>query len=102
MRDDYVINVKYTALLLRKHWNNVNYLKIFVKQQYTTILLLLSVVLSFISLWFMLIYIIGITYKNIKQRTCEQCWMPIVRDMVFLWALIFFKPSQHELEYKRV
>lgn len=100
LRDDYVINVKYTALLLRKHWNNVNYLKIFVKQQYTTILLLLSVVLSFISPWFMFIYIIGITYKNIRQRTCKQCWMPIVRDMVLLWALIFFKPSQHKLEYK--
>ena len=102
IRNDYVGNVKYTALLLRKHWNNVNYLKIFVKQQYTTILLLLSIVLSFISPWFMLIYIIGIAYKNIRQRTCEQCWMPIVRDMVLLWALIFFKPSQYELEYKRV
>lgn len=101
MRDDYVINVKYTALLLRKHWKNINYWKIFAKQQYTIILLPLSIILSVFSPWFMLMYIVGIIYKNIRQCTCKRCWIPVVRDMVLLWALIFFKPSQYELEYKR-
>ena len=102
MRDDYVINVKYTALLLRKHWNDISYVKVFMTQQYTTILLLLSIMLSYISIWFMLIYILGVIYKNVKQHTCERGWLPITRDIVLLWAIIFFSPSQYEFQYKRV
>lgn len=102
IRNDYVINVKYTALLLRKHWNDTNYWKIFVKQQYTTISLLLSMVLSFISPWFLILYVVCVAYKDIKQHNWRRWWNPMARDIVLLWALIFFKPSQYELEYKRV
>ena len=101
IRNDYVISVKYTALLLRKHWNDTNYWKIFVKQQYTTISLLLSMVLSFISPWFLMLYVVCVAYKDIKQHNWKRWWNPIARDIVLVWALIFFKPSHHELEYKR-
>ena len=102
MRDDYVISVKYTALLLRKHWNNVNYLKIFIKQQYTTILLLLSIVLSFVSPWFVGLYPLSILYKNFKQKNWKRFWNPIARDIVLLWALLLFVPSKCELNYNQV
>lgn len=100
MRNDYVINVKYTALLLRKHWNNVNYLKIFIKQQYTTISLVLSMILSFISPWFLILYVVSIAYKVIKQKNWKRWWIPIVRDCMLLWALLFFARKEHELIYK--
>lgn len=102
MRDDYVINVKYTALLLRKHWNNVNYLKIFVKQQYTTLVLLLSIALTILSPCFLFLYIITILYKNVKQNNLLRWWKPIVRDCVLLWALCFFVPKEYELIYKQL
>lgn len=100
VRNDYVINVKYTALLLRKHGNNVNYLRIFTKQQYTTILLLLSLILSFISSWFFMLYVVSILYKDIKQSNWKRWWNPIARDIVLLWAIIFFWPSQYDFKYK--
>lgn len=102
MRDDYVINVKYTALLLRKHWNNVNYLKIFVKQQYTTLVLLLSIALTILSPCFLFLYIITIFYKNVKQNNLLRWWKPIVRDCVLLWTLLFFVPNEYGLNYKMV
>lgn len=100
MRNDYVINVKYTALLLRKHWNNIDYLKIFIKQQYTTISLVLSMILSFISPWFLILYVVSIVYKVIKQKNWKRWWIPIVRDCMLLWALLFFARKEHELIYK--
>ena len=102
MRDDYVINVKYTALLLRKHWNSVHYLRIFVTQQYTTISLLLSIVLSFVSPWFVGLYPLSILYKNFKQKNWKRFWNPIARDLVLLWALLLFVPSKCELNYNQV
>lgn len=101
MRDDYVINVKYTALLLRKHWNSVHYLRIFITQQYTTVLLLLSIALSFLSPWYVVVYIVFVCYKNYKQRNLMRFWKPIARDCVLLWALLFFKPINAELIYMK-
>ncbi len=100
IRNDYVGNVKYTALLLRKHWNDTNYWKIFVKQQYTTISLVLSMILSFISPWFLILYVVSIAYKVIKQKNWKRWWIPIVRDCMLLWALLFFARKEHELIYK--
>ena len=100
IRNDYVGNVKYTALLLRKHWNDTNYWKIFVKQQYTTISLVLSMILSFISTWFLILYVVSIAYKVIKQKNWKRWWIPIVRDCMLLWALLFFARKEHELIYK--
>ncbi len=101
MRDDYVMSVKYRALLLRKHWNNINYLRIFIKQQYTTVLLLLSVALSFLSPWFIILYLVSVCYKNYKQRNWRLFWKPIARDCILLWALLFFKPINAELIYMK-
>lgn len=102
IRNDYVGNVKYTALLMRKHWNDIDYLKIFFKQQYTTVLLLLSIALSFLSPWFVVLYLVAVCYKNYKQRNWISFWRPIVRDCVLLWALLFFVPNEYGLNYKMV
>lgn len=102
MRDDYVINVKYTALLLRKHWNNIDYLKIFIKQQYTTVLLLISIILSFVSPLSLFLYVGALAYKNLKQKNLKRWWNPMVRDCIFLWALLFVVPNKYGLNYKKV
>ena len=102
IRNDYVGNVKYTALLLRKHWNNIDYLKIFLKQQYTTVLLLISIILSFVSPWFLFFYVGAISYKNLKQKNMTRWWNPMIRDCTLLWALCFFVPKEYELIYKQL
>ena len=102
VREDYIVNVKYTALLLRKHWNNIDYLKIFFKQQYTTVLLLISIILLFVSSWSWFLYVGAIFYKNLKQKNMKRWWNPIVRDCTLLWALLFFVPNEYGLNYKMV
>lgn len=102
IRNDYVGNVKYTALLLRKHWNNIDYLKIFIKQQYTTVLLLISIILSFVSSLSLFLYVGALSYKNLKQKNLKRWWNPMVRDCIFLWALLFVVPNKYGLNYKKV
>lgn len=102
VREDYIVNVKYTALLLRKHWNNIDYLKIFFKQQYTTVLLLISIILLFVSSWSLFLYVGVIFYKNLKQKNMKRWWNPIVRDCTLLWALLFFVPNEYGLNYRKV
>lgn len=102
IRNDYVGNVKYTALLLRKHWNNIDYLKIFIKQQYTTVLLLISIILLFVSSWSLFLYVGAISYKNLKQKNLKRWWNPVVRDCIFLWTLLFFVPNEYGLNYRKV
>lgn len=104
IRKDYVSNVKYTALLLRKHWNNIDYLKVFAAQQYTMLALVLSLIIMVsVSTWGGLLYILAVIYKNIKQHNpWQRYWQPLVRDIVMLWALFFFWPPKNELKYQRV
>lgn len=100
----YVGSVKYTALLLRKHWNNINYLKVFVAQQYTILALVFSLTIMItLSVWGGLLYLLVVLYKNIKQHnSLQRYWQPIARDMVILWALFFFWPQTYELKYQQL
>ena len=100
----YVGSVKYTALLLRKHWSNIDYLKVFVAQQYTMLALVLSLIIMIsVSAWGGGIYLLTIVYKNMKQHNpWQRYWQPMARDIVMLWALFFFWPHKQELIYKAI
>jgi hypothetical protein len=104
IRGNYVNSVKYSALLLRKHWNNVDYLKVFFAQQYTTLALMFSVIIMVsMSVWGGLLYLLAVIYKNKKQHNSwKRYWQPIARDMVLLWAMFFFWSKKNELKYQRV
>ena len=104
VREDYVSNVKYTALLLRKHWNNIDYLKVFVAQQYTILALVSSIIIMIsVSVWGGGLYLLAIVYKNIKQHNpWQRYWQPMARDIVILCALFFFWPPKNELKYQRI
>lgn len=103
VRDDYVVNSKYTALLLRKHWNNGNYLCIFIKQNYTAVVLLMALVLSYLYPWILLLYLCAVLYKNIKQKnTWRYYWRPIGRDIVLIASILTYYPSYPTLNYRQV
>ena len=99
IRQDYIPNVKYTALLLRKHWRGT-YLRIFVRQQYTTIILLLAVLLSFITPYFLLLYLFAVIYKIAGQHlNWKQWYTPVARDVYLIGALFFFWETPPEVKY---
>ncbi|MDD3038755.1 glycosyltransferase [Bacteroides sp.] len=106
MRVDKVSNIKYTALLFRKHWNNKYYIPTFVKQQYTTILLLVSLVAAYFSWWFFCLYNVALAYKIRKQMRVNkigvftQLKSLISRDILFYCFLLFFWPNQIVEKYE--
>lgn len=103
VRNDYVLYNKYTALLLRKHWKNSRYLSIFVKQNYTTIVLLIVIVLSWLSPWVWSLYFLVLLYKNIRQKNkILYYWRPLVRDVVLLISIIGYHPGYPAIDYKLV
>lgn len=106
MRGNNISNIRYTALLLRKHWNNKYYILTFVKQQYTTILLLVSFLMLYFSWWFLCLYGIALIYKTRKQirvnkiNITMQFKLLISRDVVFYWFLLFFWPKKIDEQYE--
>lgn len=99
-RPDYIRNVKYTALLLRKHWHSA-YLRVFAKQQYTTILLLVALFLSALSPYCLLLYGVAVIYKDLKQHlNWKQWYIPCVRDIYLIGALLFFWPKHCLIKYE--
>lgn len=109
LRADFVRNVKYTALLFRKHWDNKFYIKVFLKQHYTSVALVLSLIGMCVFSWCMVIlYLVALAYKtksvNRKARTTflQLLKSLFLRDLYFFWALLFFRPKKVEMLYKYV
>ncbi len=104
LRDDYVENVRYTALLLRKHWNNLQYLKVFINSQYTTIALVLSIILMFCSVYSIFIYVFAIGYKWYRRHshTITMLKRIIATDLTIIYALLTYHPKQSVMIYKRI
>lgn len=102
LRPDYLTNAKYTALLLRKHWCNPKYLKVFVRQQYTTILLVLCLLSVWLLPWVLCVYFAAVLYKAYKQHLdFKHLWQLIARDGVVLYAFFFSHPVPVPLRYTR-
>ncbi len=103
LRPDYLTHAKYTALLLRKHGRNPEYLRVFVRQQYTTILLVLCLLSVWLSPWVLCAYPPAVFYKAYRQHLdWKHLWQPIARDGVVLYAFFFFHPAAIPLRYTRV
>lgn len=105
-RPEFSSMVKYTSLLLRKHWWKKEYVKVFVGQQYTAILLIICLVCSILNLWSLLFYPIGLTYKasSIKKKEknssfYRNLFIIMNRDIKLWWNLIFFHPLDPKCEY---
>ncbi|MCI7575391.1 MAG: glycosyltransferase [Bacteroidales bacterium] len=104
LRCDYVKNMKYTALLLRKHWNNKQYLQIFCKSRYTSLSLLL--VLGVVWWWqpIVVLWIILLLYKTLRTKTLSVStfFRLIACDFSFLGALLCYWPKQPIINYVKV
>lgn len=107
-RLEYVDNIKYTALLFRKHWNNKYYVKTFISQQYTTILMFVALLFLLATPYACLIYLFPLIYKSLNLSRAnhitffKQSSYVFLRDIYFYKALLFFKPPILKLSYKHV
>lgn len=110
-RKDYVKYVKYSALLLRKHFTNKHYIPVFIGQHYTTIAFLTSIVLALTLRWWLIgLYFLTLLYKIIsigrKQGrqvvTLRLVYNLICRDVCFWYYFIFSNSSAPKEEYQKI
>lgn len=107
IRPHFLTNIKYTGLILRKHFYSKSYLPIFAKQQYTTIILLLCIFCSFVVRlhygW--IIYLLCIAYKTRNQY--KKLWyrnllIPCYKDVLLIFSFLFFHPKKIEEKYTKI
>ena len=104
-RNNLVTNIKYTALLTRKHIFNKYYWSTFIAHQYTTIICLFSLLCSILfSPWLFLIYFVALSYKVLKTREnyFKMLWIYFLRDLYFIYSFLFFYPKSPLVLYKAI
>ena len=115
LRSTYVPWAKYSAVVFRKHFTNMEYWKrLLIPAQYTAFTLLgclASMIIGTIfypSCWWLLLLVgyLLILLRKAKRQTEVACakmmWLVLKRDIVFLTAILFFWPHPIELKYKAV
>lgn len=103
-RNNLVTNIKYTALLTRKHIFNKYYWSTFITHQYTTIICLFSLLCSILfSPWVFWVYFVALLYKvlKIKENYFNMLWIYFLRDLYFIYSFLFFFPKNIELKYNQ-
>jgi glycosyltransferase involved in cell wall biosynthesis len=102
-RKSLVLNIKYTALLSRKHILNKYYWATFIMSQYTTLAFFISLFSSvLISYWFLLLYVICLLYKvmRTKENYFRMFWVYFLRDLYFIYSFLFFYPKYSKVLYE--
>ena len=104
-------NQSYTvSLLYREHLFNKYIYKLVLRQNYTMVLLFISVIFSilvspyFLSIYFLAIVLRGLLQKKVKDDAgiIGQIVHLFLRDLFSLVAIFCFFPSGKELIYKRI
>lgn len=112
-RSNYVSSVRYTSVLFRKHWWNVEFLyKKLLPSQYTAFALLFVFMVCIFGamafptwLWCLmgLLYIAILIRKAMNQHEVgisKMMWLVFKRDIVFLTSILTFWPKPIELKYE--
>lgn len=101
-------NKKYSALLFRCHLLNPHYYETFIRSQYTTVALVISLIFLFITPWSIVFYISSIIYQIIrvemldKSLHLELFYKIPISDIAFIWYALTYYPKKKELKYRMV
>lgn len=96
---------RYSSVLARKHLLNIHYSPMFIRGNYTSILLFAVVISSFINLYFILPYIALILVRAFVNKTNRSIKMIVyyfLRDFVFMITFFFYYPVNPQVSYKTV
>lgn len=113
LRSTYVTWAKYSAVVFRKHFTNMEYWKrLLMPAQYTAFTLLgclASMIIGTIfypSCWWLLLlvgYLLILLRKAKRQnevKIIKMIWLVVKRDIVFLTSILCFWPKAIELKYE--
>ena len=97
-----------TSVLYRDHLFNINAYKIIVRQNYTLLILFISILLSFYDVYFMLMYFISAIMRGIMQKKIKngapifiRIIHRILNDFFSFMGFFIFFPKSNKLEYKK-
>lgn len=113
LRSTFVTWAKYSAVVFRKHFTNMEYWKrLLIPAQYTAFTLLgclASMIIGTIfcpSYWWSLVFVVYLLVlfrKSQKQKEVniiKMIWLVMKRDVVFLTSILCFWPKPIELKYE--
>lgn len=112
LRSTYVTWAKYSAVVFRKHFTNMEYWKrLLIPAQYTAFTLLgclASMIIGTIfcpSYWWSLVFVVYLlvlfrkAQKQKEVNIIKMIWLVMKRDVVFLTSILCFWPKAIELKY---
>ena len=112
LRSTYVTWAKYSAVVLRKHWRNLEYWKrLLIPAQYTAFSLVICMMTIIIgisvypSIWWIgsLLGYALVLFRKAKNQNeisvIKMIGLVMKRDIVFLTSILFFWPKPIELKY---
>ena len=113
LRSTYVTWAKYSAVVFRKHFTNMEYWKrLLIPAQYTAFTLLgclASMIIGTIfcpSYWWSLVFVVYLlvlfrkAQKQKEVNIIKMIWLVMKRDVVFLTSILCFWPKSIELKYE--
>lgn len=101
-------NKKYSALLFRRHLFNPHYYETFIRGQYTTIALVISLILSLLTPFAFVFYGFSVIYQIVRVRMLDKSlhlellYRIPISDIAFIWYVLTYYPKKKELKYRMV
>lgn len=101
--DIYNNNYSYRAVLFRKHILNKYAFKLFLTENYSFIIFILTIIVSYFSLLPFFIYLIVIIYRgNKKKISLINILLFLFRDIKLLVSIVTFFPKNPSYTYNQV
>jgi len=97
-------NYSYRALLLRKHFFNKNYIRIFLSENYSLLVLIITVIATFYLPHLFIIYLIVIIYRGNKKGKLSivNPLLFIIRDIQIFLAFFTFFPQKPKSLFTKI
>ena len=99
----YAFYYRYSSVLARKHLFNIHYLPMLLRMNYTSILFFAVVILSFINVYFFLLYIMLILVRalvNKAHRSANMILYYLLRDITFVVSFFIYYPISPRISYR--
>lgn len=97
----------FKGYMIRKHWLNFYFLKKFVKEDYSSLFFLISLLLIPISWYFIFLPFVSIAYKSRKGSGSIRGYLNlflfrVIQDMITILSVLFFYPHKPIYYLKKI
>ena len=92
------------SLLYRNNLLNLNTLKLMIKQDYSLIILTLTIVLMVIfqNIGFILLYMLFLIIRTLLRKNLKYFVYYVIRDLNVLLGFVFFHPKNKKISYIKI